>query len=381
MRIAFVSDAVYPWSVGGIDVMESTEARELAKMHDVHFFSLRWPGMREEFTRDGVRFHTAHRTNVKKFYRHGRRSIREAIAFSFELLRLFRYRFDVVQVNEFPVLHLALVKAYCMLTGCKLVLDIAEVWDRDYWVKYLGRIPGTLASAYAWAMLRCGDAYIANSSETARRLERAGIPKSRIRLFAPVLDDAALSRVKTQRKTPTVMFAGRLIKEKRLDKWLNVAKKTHDIEGKFHGIIVGNGPEESNVRSLIDSMDLGDTVELRRFYKAKSRLYRQIRESAALLNMSEREGLSMIVLESLALGTPVILPRYSPIPKEVKGMCIVADERHIPALLARMLNRKRGKNRLRSRDGLATFSISKTNAFYSRLFYDMEHGMREDTHI
>ena len=109
MKIAFISDAVYPWNIGGIETLEGIESRELAKEHEVHFFSFRWPGMKGEFTRDGVIYHTKHNITKEKFYRHSRRSIREAMVFSFDMLRLFRHRFDYIQANEFPVLHIPLL--------------------------------------------------------------------------------------------------------------------------------------------------------------------------------------------------------------------------------------------------------------------------------
>ena len=84
--------------------------------------------------------------------------------------------------------------------------------------------------------------------------------------------------------------------------------------------------------------------------------------------MSEREGLSIIVLESLALGTPVLLPDYSPIPKEVKEMCIVRDEKNIPDAIVEILNSKDKRKYIKNRDNINTFSVSGINGFYSGLF-------------
>src|SRR5271157_339636 len=119
LRIAFVSDAVYPGHFGGLEVLEHAEAKELAKVHEVHFFSMQWPGMRRTFKQEGITYHASHRVTQEKFYRHGRRSIREALVFSFSMFRIFRYRFDVIISNEFPVLQIPILKLYCMLTGCR----------------------------------------------------------------------------------------------------------------------------------------------------------------------------------------------------------------------------------------------------------------------
>ena len=93
--------------------------------------------MRPSFVYKNVHYHTFHDIRHDRFYRHGRRSIREAVLFTLYTLTLFRYRFDVIQVNQFPYFQIPIVKVYCMLTGCKMIIDAVEVWDREYWVKYL----------------------------------------------------------------------------------------------------------------------------------------------------------------------------------------------------------------------------------------------------
>ena len=78
MRIAFVYDVPYPWHVGGIESMNYNEAEELAKEHEVHFFTTRWEGMTgREFVYNNIHYHAIHKTDQSRIYRHGRRSIRK----------------------------------------------------------------------------------------------------------------------------------------------------------------------------------------------------------------------------------------------------------------------------------------------------------------
>ena len=371
MKIGFTSDAVYPWNIGGLEALESTEAKELAKNHEVHFFSLKWPGMEKDFIKDNIHYHTLHDITVENFYRHGRRSIREALAYTIGLVRIFFYKFDYIQSNEFPILQIPILKFYCMLTGCKLILDIHEVWDRKYWMSYLGGgVRGHLANAFSSYVLRMADAYIANSSVTAQKLEGLGIKKDKIGLFSPVINDKVLNSIKAGKVQKSAIFSGRLIKEKRVDKWLKVLKSAAKNAKGAKGIIVGEGPERRSLESMIRSMKMSNTVSLRGFYpeEEKAKLYRSIKESKALLQMSEREGLSIIVLESLFLGTPVLLPDYSPIPDEVKRMCIVRDEVSMSDTLADMLNSPDKSKYIKNKEGLENFSVSSTNKFYGNLF-------------
>jgi glycosyltransferase involved in cell wall biosynthesis len=369
MKIAFVSDAVYPWNIGGIETLQSREYKELAKEHEVHFFSFRWPGMGREFRKDGVTFHAYHRVTKDTFYRHGRRSIREAMIFSLGVFRLFRYKFDFVQANEFPILHLPILWLYCRLYNCKLILDVAELWDKDYWTSYLGSVPGALANWYASTFITIADAYIANSSVTAAKLIRRGIGKERVYTFTPVIDDRQMKRIKSV-DGRQIIFFGRLIKEKRLDRWLDIVKKVSRRVKGLRAVIIGEGPESRSIKGRIGELGLEKTVEFRGFYKEteKQTLFGRVKGSELLLHMSEREGLGVAVLESLALGTPVVLPDYSPIPKEVKSMCIVEPESRIPARIVEMLRKNDKGAYLRNSERMGEFTVSNVNKFYSELF-------------
>lgn len=375
MKIAFVSDAVYPWNVGGLETLESTEAQELAKAHEVHFFSLKWPGMKKDFRRNGIMYHTLYDITMDKFYRHGRRSIREAIFYAAGLFRIFFYKFDYIQTNEFPILHIPLLKLYCKITGCKLILDMFEVWDKDYWTAYLGGMRGSLASSYASWAIKGADAYIACSSTTAEQLGRLGVEKRKIRVFSPVINVEELKGIKAGREEKCIIFSGRLIKEKRLDKWLRAVKAVSKRVKGTKAVIIGEGPERARIARLISSLKLRGIVELRDFYRTENKreLYQRIKESKLLLQMSEREGLSIIVLESLALGTPVILPEYSPIPKEVRNMCMVKDEISIPYMLEKILKSEDKGSYIKNREELNRFSVSHTNKFYQDLFNKLKN--------
>ncbi|MGI0133556.1 MAG: glycosyltransferase family 4 protein, partial [Candidatus Micrarchaeaceae archaeon] len=284
---------------------------------------------------------------------------------------LFRYRFDVIQVNQFPFFHIPILKAYCMLTGCKMIIDVVEVWDRPYWIQYLAsKSWGPLANAFADWTLRMGDAYIANSSTTADNLSRLGIDRRVIKVFSPVVDDTMIRSVKASKRQNAIIFSGRLIKEKRFDKWLSVVKEASKKMPSLKAILIGEGPESSNIKRMITNYGLQKNVEFRKFYPEKrvKELYSAIKSAGLLLNMSEREGLSIIGLQSLALGTPVVLPDYSPIPKEVKEMCVVESERDIADAVVKILRSNSKRQFIRNIDKLKAFSKSNVGDFYDDMF-------------
>ena len=370
MRIAFAYDLPYPWHIGGIEQINATEAEELAKANDVHFFTMRWPDMPGTTVRNGVTYHAWYPASINTVYRHGRRSIRKAIAFSLGLLRLFGYRFDLLVIDQFPYLHIPIAVAYAKLTGCKLVIRVAEVWSLDYWRLYLGALGGP-AHSLAIYFSKMGDSYIANSQKTMLQLEQIGIKRSRIRVFAPVLTkgalDSALASARTKRKR--IVFSGRLIKEKRIDAWIRAVGEASRLDSRIKGTIIGKGAEEANLKRLVKTLKLEHVISFRHFFKSKTSLYKYIAESSALLNMSAREGLSIITLEAIALGTNVLLPSDSPIPDDIKEMCTVAEESAIPRALERICADPRQKRR--SVPNLERYYSSNVISFYSFLTKEM----------
>ena len=369
LRIAFVYDIPYPWHKGGLEYILSVEASELAKKHEVHFFTMRWPGMKKEFVHKGVTYHTFGNFSEETAYRHGRRAIRETLVFTLCMVNLFRYDFDVVISNIFPVVHLPLVRLFSRMKNTILVFKVDEVWDSEYWKDYLGAVAGTAAGFYANSFLVSDRAYyVANSWDTADRLHAVGVDKKRIRVFAPVLDNVTLGKAVKDagRRRKRIIFAGRFIKEKRLDKWIDAVKIAMDMDHEVEALLVGKGMEMKKISGKIRKLGLEKKIRIKPFFRNKKDLYKDIAESSVLLHMGEREGLGIIALESVALGTPVVLPDYSPIPKMVKDMCVVADEKEIPE---RIIDIIKGNGKyIKHEENLKVFSTSNVISFYDGLF-------------
>ena len=374
-RIAFAYDVPYPWHIGGIEAMNFNEAEELAKEHDVHYFTMKWPGMRSnEFVYRGIKYHAYNEASQEKIYRHGRRSIREAAKYVLSLAQIYRHRFDVVITNAFPILHLPFLKLYCKMHNAKLIVQVAEAWDRDYWRRYIGGIGG-LSYSYSRNAIKGADMYVTISSTTTMALMKLGIPRQKIREFAPAVDDSVIRRVNSERikRSRTVLFSGRLIKEKRLDLWLRVLAAAARRDGRIRGLIIGSGPDMYNIERQIWSLGMKDRVSFHNYYSDSARLYRQIRKSMAILHMSEREGLGILAIEGIMLNTPVLLPDYSPIPSEVKGMCITGSDKKLEDALvsisAGIMPQPKADMHV-----LARFAKSHVREFYAKLFMKIGAG-------
>lgn len=321
--------------------METThyfEMKELAKKNEVYCFCMQFNEMKNRFVKDGIHYIGVAKASTYELYTEkGTRSIALARRFARALPgALENYSFDLVYANSFPYLHLKAVKAYCKAYckayRCRLALDVAEVWDINRWKDYIGKFKGVAAYHYARNALKGAYAYTANSSATAKELEKAGIPKSRITVLSPVIELEKMLKVSKQlRKLPVATYAGRLIKEKRLDLWVESVAEAHMLDHRIKGLIIGSGPEEANVRKLIKKYHF---ITMRKPYSSKAQLYKAVGSATCMLNMSERERFSIIAIESVALGTIPVLPDYTPIPEEVKTLSIVKSVKDIPKVIA-----------------------------------------------
>ncbi len=292
MKIAFVYDVPYPWHVGGIESMNFNEAQELAKRHEVHYFTKKWPGMpSNEFIKDGIKYHAYGETDQTKIYPNGRRSISEALSFKLSLTNMFAYKFDVVITNQFPVLHLPVVKLYCFINRSKLIMEVAEVWDRKYWESYIGNTKGAPAYEYSRLLTQGADAYVTISSKTTDDLTKFDIPLHKIKTFAPAIDDMLIKKIKKQKRkgTKTIIFSGRLIREKKVDRWIDMFSRAYLKDKSLRGLIIGKGPEKDVLQEKIKDLGLSGKIVIRDFYEDSSEFYKDLYNSALLLHMSERE--------------------------------------------------------------------------------------------
>jgi hypothetical protein len=102
-RLAIVTDAVAPWHSGGKETRTWHYAQELARTgFEVHIYTMKWwPGDRVR-TQGPVQLHALCR--LWPLYKNHRRSVLQAIAFSLACVRLLTARFDLVEVDQIPIL-------------------------------------------------------------------------------------------------------------------------------------------------------------------------------------------------------------------------------------------------------------------------------------
>ena len=368
MKIAFASDNAYPWFNGGIEKRRFLIAQQFVRAgHEVHFFTMRQRGMdSSEFSKFGVNYHcTADATEAGKLYKNGRRSITLAIKHSFlTFFKMLNYRFDAIDCDAFPFFNVVLLKAYSTLTGAKMAVTWYETWSREYWQSYLGAAKGMVGYCIEMLAAMCSSRIISISSATSDSLvDIFEIKRSSITLLPAAISIQELRDMgKKPRQNNSFVVACRLIPEKRVDLAIEAMK---DVDAKL--LIVGKGPESGKLRDLSRRLGIEKKIE---FKEALSReaLFGKIRASRGLILASEREGLSLIALESIALGTPVFILGTTMVPKEVRRYCVEATDGNLAPLLSKALKTSKFSKQANAnrKDVMREFSSDAALAAYEK---------------
>ncbi|MCL4381064.1 MAG: glycosyltransferase [Candidatus Marsarchaeota archaeon] len=343
MKIAFIYDSAYPWFNGGIERRRMLIAEKFIENGDeVHYFTMFRKGMPGyEFRHAGIYFHCAgNAADESKMYVNGRRNIAWALKFAaMVLFKLNKYRFDIVDADAMPYLHLLPIAIYSRLEKAKFIISWAEVWNRDYWISYAGGVAGRIGFFIEKMCSGMSKYHIMNSSKTREEFIRLfGGSGRRIAVFPCAISNgeiamanltgAAGARVKS---SSLFVAIGRLIPEKRFD---------YAIEG-IRGTgarleIIGDGPEKERLTGLAAKLGLSKKVVFKRRLNRKQ-MISTIKSSAGMFMMSEREGLSLATLETIALRVPVIITETTSLPHEVRALCIQVKRKSLHALVKRII--------------------------------------------
>jgi glycosyltransferase involved in cell wall biosynthesis len=299
MKIAFVSDVVYPYIKGGAEKRIFEFSSRLKDSHEVHVFGIQWWDGPSVMVKDGITYHGV--CKPKKLYEGGRRSILEAITFALALtVPLLKEKFDVIDCNQHPYFSIFTCKLASFFRGGKFYVTWHEVWG-DYWYEYLGR-PGFFGKLVEKVAARMPDRIIAVSGGTAAALERIGVKKERITVVPNGIPVGLIESTAPAGERYDVVFAGRLIKDKHVDVLLGACAMASQ-KTKLRALVIGDGPERASLEAHAAALRLdvrfAGSVEY-------SSLIGSLKASRVFILPSTREGFSIATLEALACGVPVV---------------------------------------------------------------------------
>jgi glycosyltransferase involved in cell wall biosynthesis len=307
MRICLIYDCLFPHTVGGAERWYRDLAERLAADgHEVTYVTMRqWPRGERASIDARVRVVTA-APRMGLYTRAGRRRILPPLVFGAGvlayLLRAGR-RYEVVHTCSFPYFPLLAAAAARPLWRYELVVDWFEVWSRSYWRDYLGGVQGWVGASVQRLCARMPQRAFCFSALHARRLEEEGGrgPRTVLRGLSP-----ARRAHEAMAAGPLVVFAGRLIPEKRAPLGVAaVALAARRVSG-LRGVFYGDGPELAAVRAAIARHGVQDLVSAPGFVEGEV-LERDMSRALCVLLPSRREGYGLVVVEASAHATPAVV--------------------------------------------------------------------------
>jgi glycosyltransferase involved in cell wall biosynthesis len=101
-----------------------------------------------------------------------------------------------------------------------------------------------------------------------------------------------------------VITIGRLVKHKRIDKVIEAFSLLIEENNDSKLFIVGEGPEENSLKKLSSKLGIREKIEFCGFLDNP---YPLLKKCDVFVLASEWEGFGMVIVEALALGTPVVV--------------------------------------------------------------------------
>jgi glycosyltransferase involved in cell wall biosynthesis len=134
----------------------------------------------------------------------------------------------------------------------------------------------------------------------------------------------------------SVIYVGRLVSHKRVERLIGAVARTDDV----HLSVIGSGPAGAPLAALVGSLGVREQVTFLGD-RAHDEVLGRIAGADALVLASDYEGLPHVVVEALAVGTPVISPPVGGVPEVIidgrNGLLIAdATEQRIAEALARL---------------------------------------------
>ena len=293
---------------GGIEARAFFIARELAKRNDVTVLCARLPDEPVEQEVAGI---TVRRCGpVRPYTQSG--SIAARAGFVRACISVGRtIGADVVDGYHYiPYLAALQIASACDIPR---IATFHDIWLNN-WVKNFGYtgVIGEVVERYVLA--RHWDHFITNSESTKQKLvaaRRKATPADVVYNGIRLADYASLPTERYAR--PTISYVGRMVRYKRVDDLLRALVVVRDRVPDVLLKLVGSGPDDARFRSLATELGLDRNVEWVGYVEKHRDVLEILGRSHVSCLPSEVEGFGMVIIESMACGTPVVASALAPI--------------------------------------------------------------------
>ena len=256
-----------------------------------------------------------------------------------------RTQADIVHAHGYK----ADIYSYLALRGTKLPLvSTCHTWyDNDL-----------LVTLYGWAdriVLRHYSAVVAVSHEVKQRLLNSGVAQNKIHSVQNGIDlrpfegaPPSLRSSSSSGDPLLVGLVGRLSVEKGVDIFLHAAAIVLATFPSTRFVIVGEGPDKQKLATLIETLNLQDSVSMLGHRDDMPSVYASL---DIAVSSSRQEGLPMAILEGMASSRPWIATAVGEVPTvildDVTGVLVAPNDiESLSSALIALLQDPERRNRL-----------------------------------
>jgi len=304
LRIAVVSDAIWPYNKGGKEQRIFRLTTGLAKLgHDVHIYTMQWWDGAPDRIENGVHLHAI--SPYWPLYAGERRSIKQGLLFGLATLKLVRERFDIIEADHMPYFPLYAARIVSLIKRRPLYATWHEVWSLSMWHRYLGPA-GIIAYVIERISVHLPTHIIAASAHTAERLRTIMHTSRPVSVVNNGIDLSAMQAIKPAKLTSDLVLVGRLLAHKNPDLLIRAVGLLRATRPRLRCVIVGEGPEYDRLSALITELGLTKNVTLTGRVENHDEVFSYVKASRVFVLPSTREGFGIVALEAMACGLPVI---------------------------------------------------------------------------
>lgn len=304
-KIVFVTDCIYPYSKGGREKRLHEISKRLAEMgYDVHIYTMQWwRDSQKSRIEDGVHLHAL--CKYYDMYHKDRRSIKQGIMFGFACFKLLRVKFDILDVDHMPFFPILSSWAVCCLRRRKFFGTWHEALSRQDWTSYMGQ-SGIIASLIERTTTHLPHTITAVSAQTQELLGSIHGRVKRVGLVGAGIDTELINTVEPASIQCDVLYVGRLVKDKNIHILIKAISDLAQKDPAIRCIIIGKGLEKNRLERLAARLNLQRNIIFLEPLAKASEIYAYMKAAKVFCLPSTREGFSIVTLEALGCGTPVV---------------------------------------------------------------------------
>ena len=308
MKIAIVSDVIFPFVKGGVESRYHKIAKHLVNGgHEVHMFGSKWWEGNNTITRDGMTLHGV--CKAADLYVKHRRSMWQAMHFSLNLFPyLLRNKFEVIESSLFPFLHCYPTKLVSLIQGTGLVISWWECWG-DYWYEYLGKL-GFLGKGIERLTKYLPHRIITETECNKNTLTSWGVDASKIAVIPSGTNFYEIQKLAAAKENLDIVYLGRLVRDKGIYTLIDVVSR---LVGNFKDIkagIIGDGPERDNLRIVVKKLGIEGNIKLFGALDKDDEVFSIMKSAKVFIYPTvPAGGWSIVSVEANACGLPVVTVR------------------------------------------------------------------------